>query len=89
MRVAFCSGFTLQHSDGVGARYSPLSRETLPTTVTIGGVRANGTFAGMTPTYVGLVQVNFQFPDLTAGAYPIEITIGAARSNTPLVDIGP
>lgn len=74
-------------SDGTPAPSSPLSKETLTTTVTIGGMQASVPFAGMTPGFVGLVQVNFQVPNLPTGDYPIQVAIGSAQSNTPTVTV--
>jgi uncharacterized protein (TIGR03437 family) len=74
--------------DGTPAEASPLSKETLPTTVTVGGMPAQVLFAGMAPGFVGLVQVNFQVPDLGAGDYPIQVSIGTTQSNTPLMSVG-
>jgi uncharacterized protein (TIGR03437 family) len=45
-------------------------------------------FAGMAPGFVGLVQVNFQVPDLPAGDYPIQVSIGSAQSNAPAMTVG-
>jgi len=73
--------------DGTPAPSSPLSKETLTTTVTIGGAQASVSFAGMAPGFVGLVQVNFQVPNLPAGDYPIQVAIGSAQSNTPTVSV--
>jgi uncharacterized protein (TIGR03437 family) len=75
--------------DGEPAPLSPLSRETLNTTVTVGGMPAQVLFAGMAPEFVGLVQINFQVPDLPAGNYPIEVVVGTAQSNTPAMTVGP
>jgi uncharacterized protein (TIGR03437 family) len=75
--------------DGTPAAAQTLSGETLPTTVTVGGMPAQVLFAGMAPGFVGLVQIDFQVPDLPAGDYPIQVTIGAAQSNTPTMMVGP
>jgi len=75
-------------ADGTPAPASTLSKETLPTAVTIGGTQAPVLFAGMAPGFVGLVQVNFQVPNLTAGDYLIQVSIGGTQSNTPTVTVG-
>ena len=72
---------------GATASSAPLSRETLPTTVTIGGSSATVQFAGTAPGYVGLVQLNFTMPTLAPGDYPTQITIGGAGSNQPLLTV--
>ncbi len=63
---------------------SPLARETQATTVQLGTTRATVLFAGLTPRFQGLMQINFTVPDLAAGDYPLQVTIGAATSNKPL-----
>jgi uncharacterized protein (TIGR03437 family) len=73
--------------DGSPAPDSPLSRETLTTTVTVGGAPGQLLFAGMAPGFVGLVQVDFYVPHLPAGDYPIQVSIGAVQSNTPVVSV--
>jgi uncharacterized protein (TIGR03437 family) len=72
---------------GTPAPVSPLSHEKLTTTVTIGNSSAAVKFAGMTPGFAGLVQVNFIVPNLAAGDYPLEVTIGGIASNQPLMTI--
>jgi uncharacterized protein (TIGR03437 family) len=57
--------------------------------VTVGGTSATVLFAGMAPGFVGLVQVDFQVPNLPAGDYPLQVSIGTAQSNTPVVTVGP
>jgi uncharacterized protein (TIGR03437 family) len=73
--------------DGVPAPASPLSWESVPATVTVGGMPAQVLFAGMAPGFVGLVQVNFYVPDLPSGDYPIQVAIGTAQSNTPTISV--
>ena len=67
------------------ASASPLSRETLPTSVTVGAANAAVQFAGMAPGYVGLMQINFVMPSLPPGDYPMQVIIGGTPSNQPLV----
>ena len=72
---------------GALAPDSPLSHETLPTTVTVGGTAAAVPFAGMAPRFAGLVQVNFTVPNLATGDYALQVTIGSIASNQPLITI--
>jgi uncharacterized protein (TIGR03437 family) len=65
----------------------PLSRATLPVTITIGGQRADAVFVGLTPGSIALAQANVVIPNLASGDYPILITIGGAASNGPLVSV--
>ncbi len=44
-------------------------------------------FAGLSPGFVGLYQVNIQIPDLPAGTYPVKITAGSAVSNAPTISV--
>jgi uncharacterized protein (TIGR03437 family) len=71
---------------GAAAPLSPLSTFA-SVSATIGGSPANVAFAGLTPGSVGLMQVNLQVPDLAAGTYPVEVTVGSSTSNTPTVTI--
>jgi uncharacterized protein (TIGR03437 family) len=72
---------------GAEAPSSPLSREQLVTTVSLGGSNATVKFAGMTPGFAGLMQVNFVIPSLAAGDYPIQVSIGGTASNQPLMTV--
>jgi len=72
---------------GALAPASPLARETLTTKVTVGGLTQTAVFAGMAPGFAGLVQVNFVVPNLATGDYPLEVTIGGAASNQPLLAV--
>ena len=51
-----------------------------PPTVTIGGVAAPVTFAGLSPQFVGVYQINVTMPSTqpAAGAAPVQIEIGGA-----------
>ena len=71
-----------QPADGAPAPGSPnLATTTTTPVVTIGGKAATVQFAGLTPPYVGLYQVNVQVPTgLTSGNQPITISIGGVTS---------
>ena len=57
--------------------------------VTIGGVPAAVTFAGLAPGGVGLFQINVQIPDSAAvgNAVPISVSLNGATSNTVSIAI--
>jgi len=65
----------------------PISRATLPVTVTIGGQSANVVFAGLSPGSISLAQVNVVAPDLPSGDYPIVILENGVASNAPSISI--
>lgn len=66
---------------GEPAPLSPLSRTTTTPTVTIGGKQAQVMFSGLTPTCIGLYQVNALVPnDAGTGRQPVIITIGGVSS---------
>ena len=62
-------------ASGAAAPLTPYSRETLTTTGTIGGAPATVPFAGMSPTFVGLMQVSMQVPAVS-GDLPAQVQIG-------------
>ena len=65
----------------------PLSRASLPVSVTVGGQTANVVFAGLTPGSVSLAQANVVVPSLSSGDYPVVITVGGAASNAPVISV--
>jgi 6-phosphogluconolactonase len=92
----YCTGLgtvTNQPATGAAAPLKPLSETITAPTVTIGGVPAKVTFSGLTPTYVGLYQVNVQvLAGVPSGsAVPLILSIGGQHSNTTTiaVDISP
>jgi endo-1,4-beta-xylanase len=72
---------------GVAATANPLSRETLPTTATLGTASANVLFAGMAPTFEGLMQVDIQPPNVS-GDLLLQIQVGPFASNQALLCVG-
>lgn len=71
-------------ASGEPAPDSPLSRVVLPVRVTIGGRDAVVDFAGLSPGYAGLYQVNARIPLGVAAspAVPVVITQNGIASNT-------
>ena len=74
-------------ASGAAAASNPLSQETLPTTATVGTASAAVQFAGMTPTYVGLMQMNLDLPAVS-GDLPLQVGIGSFASNSALLCVG-
>jgi uncharacterized protein (TIGR03437 family) len=72
---------------GAPAPLLPLSQEKLNTRVLVNGSPAVVQFAGMAPGFVGLVQINFVTPNVAPGDYPMQVTIGSAASNQPLLTV--
>jgi uncharacterized protein (TIGR03437 family) len=72
---------------GSPALSSPLANAAVMPTVTVGGVPAQVQFAGLTPGFVGLVQINVQLPaSLPPGAsLPLVVAFGSASS--PMVHL--
>jgi minor extracellular serine protease Vpr len=70
-----------QPATGEPSPASPLSYCKLPPTVTIAGQPAVVQFCGLTPTVVGLYQINALVPEsLSPGVHPMVVTIGGVPS---------
>jgi len=85
--VIYCTGLgptSPAVRSGEAAPASPLARVLTPVTVTIGGQPATVQYAGLTPGFVGLYQVNVQIPGgIAPGAsVPLVITQDGVPSNT-------
>jgi uncharacterized protein (TIGR03437 family) len=74
---------------GSPASNDPLSNATVVPTATVGGVNAVVQFAGMSPGFVGLGQINLMIPKLAKGSYPVVIKQGAQTSNNPVIGVTP
>jgi adhesin/invasin len=72
---------------GSPALSNPLSNATVVPTVTIGGANAVVQFAGMSPGFVGLGQINMVIPKLANGTYPVVVTQGSQSSNNPVMSV--
>ncbi len=60
---------------------SALPQPTLPVSVTIGGVPAQITFAGIPPGVAGVTQINFVIPNAAPlGVQPVVVTVGGVAS---------
>jgi len=85
--VVYCTGLGATNPamrSGEAALPSPLAKATTPVQVTIGGQPAVVHYAGLTPGFVGLYQVNVQVPSgVTPGSsVPLVISQDGVPSNT-------
>jgi uncharacterized protein (TIGR03437 family) len=77
-------------ADGAAAPSSSLSRVQSPVTATVGTTPAQVLFAGLSPGFAGLLQVDLIVPSsLAAGTYPVTIFISGEASNSPNLVVGP
>ncbi len=74
---------------GAAAPLAPLSNTVSPVTVTIGGQQATVLFAGLTPNFAGLYQVNALVPKgVTPGSeVPVVITAAGQQSKTVTIAV--
>jgi len=76
--------------DGAATPSTGLVQTTTQPTVTIGGMPAQVQFSGLSPGFVGLLQLNITVPSgLTTGSYPMVVKIGGQTSNSATVSITP
>ena len=90
--IIYCTGLgatSAAVATGQPAPFDQLAKAVVPVTVTVGGVNAAVSFAGLTPGSVGLYQVNIQIPaGVAAGAaVPVVITQGAIDSNQATIAV--
>ena len=74
---------TNQPVTGDWSPWGPLAETTSLPVVTVGGVGAHVSWAGLAPDYVGLYQVNFivHANAPTGSAVPVIVSVGSANSN--------
>jgi len=90
----FCTGLgdvTNRPASGVAASGNPLSTTTATPQVTIGGIPATVNFAGLSPGFVGLYQVNAEVPAgaPSGGSVQVKLSIGGVESNMVTIAVGP
>ena len=75
-------GLTSRPTTGQATPGSPLPESSLPATVTLGGQPVTVLYAGLSPFFIGLAQLNLQLPaTLPPGAkLPLLIRFGSAES---------
>jgi uncharacterized protein (TIGR03437 family) len=65
-----------------------LAQTTVPDTVRIGNTAAHVDFAGLSPGWVGLYQVNVDVPsDAATGLQPIVVSIGGVDSKASVLPV--
>jgi uncharacterized protein (TIGR03437 family) len=74
-------------ASGAPAGVEPISRPRVPVTATIGDMPASIAFGGLTPNFVGLMQVNMKVPPMPPGTYPLVVTVGGEKSNTAFITV--
>ena len=74
-------------STGAAAPSSPYSRAGGSVSALIGGQSTQVLFAGLTPGYAGLYQVNLAIPQLSPGDYPVQISVNGVASNTAVISV--
>jgi uncharacterized protein (TIGR03437 family) len=87
----FCTGLGAVNPvglTGAAAPASPVSRTALPVTVRADGRNVAASFAGLSPGFAGLYQVNVTLPaDLPSGRRVLSIFIGGRQSNEVPIDV--
>jgi len=76
-------------ASGMAAPSSPLATVKTAVTVSIGGIQVPAAFAGLSPGFVGLYQVNIQVPSgvQPGDAVPLVMTQAGVNSNTVTVAV--
>jgi uncharacterized protein (TIGR03437 family) len=88
--VIYCSGLgavTPAVAAGSAAPSSPLSKTVNDVTVSIGGRNVEPFFAGLTPGYAGLYQVNVIVPAGIATGSDVPVIVSAAGAPSPAVTV--
>ena len=74
-------------AEGAMTPLSPLTQVVNPPTVTIGGVTASVTFAGMTPQFAALYQINAVVPNGVTPGDAVPVTVSASGQTSVPVSI--
>jgi uncharacterized protein (TIGR03437 family) len=75
-------------TDGVPAPTNTLVNMTSTYSAQIGSAAAQVPFAGLAPSFIGLVQMNIVVPStLSPGTYPLTITVGGEASNSATIAV--
>ncbi|MBI4442323.1 MAG: hypothetical protein HY649_02985 [Acidobacteria bacterium] len=76
-------------ADGFPGSASILSRTVEQPVVSVGGLPAQVQFAGLTPGWPGLYQVNLVVPTEVSGSLAVEINMSGVTSNTGILHVAP
>jgi uncharacterized protein (TIGR03437 family) len=90
--VIYCNGLgAVSPPLATGAPATGTHTTVQPVTVLLDGVPVTPTFAGLTPTLVGLYQVNVPVPasTRTGGNIPVVLQVGVKQSNVATIAVGP
>ena len=75
-------------ADGTAPPPGTLANDQIAPTVTIGGVNAQVSFAGLAPGFVGLYQINVTVPSgLPAGPATVTISVGPLSGNSTVIQV--
>jgi len=82
--TVYCVGLgATSPAAAVGSLAPGAANVTAPYTLTVGGKKAAVSYAGLTPTYAGLYQINLTVPaGLAAGNQPIVLTVNGVETPT-------
>jgi len=72
---------------GAQAPTNPLARPVAAIKARIGGQEAPIVFAGLAPSFAGLLQMNLIVPSVVSGEQPLEISVGGVPANQALISV--
>lgn len=82
-----CGALDNPVATGTPAGSEPLSRPRGSVSATINNAPVEIAFAGLTPGFIGLMQMNFKVPSMAPGSYPLVVTINGENSNAAMITI--